>query len=249
MKILNLSLSTYFSNNEKIYISKEVYNKAKEITSQGKEALVYDNKVLALNKETISELSDSFRGDIKSWNGIYFATGKAKNYVQKISDFVLNDLGVKEADKNRDGIISPKEKIEAKSMLYNNQLVKPAYVLSTDELLEFIKHQKSESIDEIIDENIQIDKNRDGKVTVDEIVEDMAQRAGSGDRSEDILEKLQKELEKLQKELGRLNQELQLSVDDNRKEMLLKQIRFVSTKMNTVIAEIEEIMEQLSKMN
>jgi len=63
------------------------------------------------------------------------------------------------------------------------------------------------------------------------------------------LRKLQKESEKLQKEFDRLNQELQLSVDDNRKEMLLKQIKFVSTKMNTVIAEIEEIMEQLSKMN
>lgn len=230
MKIPSLSYHiNSHESNYKIYISKEVYNKAKEITSQGKEALVYDNKVLALNKETISELSDSFRGDIKSWNGIYFATRKAKNYVQKISDFVLNDLGVKEADKNRDGIISPKEKIEAKSMLYNNQLVKPAYVLSTDELLEFIKHQKSESIDEIIDENIQIDKNRDGKVDTKELKNFFESKGEDGG-----LSKLYRKLSEIEAKIRQLSK--------NKENMQL--VNSLLQEKGKIIEEIKKILEE-----
>jgi len=230
MKIQSLSYHiNSHESNYKIYISKEVYNKAKEIKSQGKEALVYDNKVLALNKETISELSDSFRGDIKSWNGIYFATGKAKNYVEKISDFVLNDLGVKEADKNRDGIISPKEKIEAKSMLYNNQLVKPAYVLSTDELLEFIKHQKSESIDEIIDENIQIDKNRDGKVDTKELKNFFKSKGKGGE-----LSKLYRKLSEIEAKIRQLSK--------NKENMQL--VNSLLQEKGRIIEEIKKILEE-----
>ena len=230
MKIPSLSYHiNSHESNYKIYISKEVYNKAKEIKSQGKEALVYDNKVLALNKETISELSDSFRGDIKSWNGIYFATGKAKNYVEKISDFVLNDLGVKEADKNRDGIISPKEKIEAKSMLYNNQLVKPAYVLSTDELLEFIKHQKSESIDEIIDENIQIDKNRDGKVDTKELKNFFKSKGKGGE-----LSKLYRKLSEIEAKIRQLSK--------NKENMQL--VNSLLQEKGRIIEEIKKILEE-----
>jgi len=230
MKIQSLSYHiNSHESNYKIYISKEVYNKAKEIKSQGKEALVYDNKVLALNKETISELSDSFRGDIKSWNGIYFATGKAKNYVEKISDFVLNDLGVKEADKNRDGIISPKEKIEAKSMLYNNQLVKPAYVLSTDELLEFIKHQKSESIDEIIDENIQVDKNRDGKVDTKELKNFFESKGKGGE-----LSKLYRKLSEIEAKIRQLSK--------NKENMQL--VNSLLQEKGRIIEEIKKILEE-----
>lgn len=230
MKIQSLSYHiNSHESNYKIYISKEVYNKAKEIKSQGKEALVYDNKVLALNKETISELSDSFRGDIKSWNGIYFATGKAKNYVEKISDFVLNDLGVKEADKNRDGIISPKEKIETKSMLYNNQLVKPAYVLSTDELLEFIKHQKSESIDEIIDENIQIDKNRDGKVDTKELKNFFKSKGKGGE-----LSKLYRKLSEIEAKIRQLSK--------NKENMQL--VNSLLQEKGRIIEEIKKILEE-----
>lgn len=230
MKIQSLSYHiNSHESNYKIYISKEVYNKAKEIKSQGKEALVYDNKVLALNKETISELSDSFRGDIKSWNGIYFATGKAKNYVEKISDFVLNDLGVKEADKNRDGIISPKEKIEAKSMLYNNQLVKPAYVLSTDELLEFIKHQKSESIDEIIDENIQVDKNRDGKVDTKELKNFFKSKGKGGE-----LSKLYRKLSEIEAKIRQLSK--------NKENMQL--VNSLLQEKGRIIEEIKKILEE-----
>lgn len=230
MKIQSLSYHiNSHESNYKIYISKEVYNKAKEIKSQGKEALVYDNKVLALNKETISELSDSFRGDIKSWNGIYFATGKAKNYVEKISDFVLNDLGVKEADKNRDGIISPKEKIETKSMLYNNQLVKPAYVLSTDELLEFIKHQKSESIDEIIDENIQVDKNRDGKVDTKELKNFFKSKGKGGE-----LSKLYRKLSEIEAKIRQLSK--------NKENMQL--VNSLLQEKGRIIEEIKKILEE-----
>ncbi|SFP96681.1 OmpH family outer membrane protein [Hydrogenimonas thermophila] len=236
---------------DRVSISKDTLDEAKRIDRSADEAIViFDKQIISLKQDTLNTLQDIYKNDFIERDGIFIAKGVAKDYLNKISNFVLNDLKVAEADKNRDGVISVAESLDLKRVvnLQNGSLDRARDHLPS----EIVKEMSTDnsyfmSTSEIIDLHINIDKNRDGKVTVDEIVEDMAQRAGSEDRYEDILEKLQKELEKLQKELGRLNQELQLSVDDNRKEMLLKQIRFVSTKMNTVIAEIEEIMEQLSK--
>jgi len=170
MKIQNITNSFSLpSSQEKIYISKETFNKAKEIANKGNIALIYGDKVVKLHKDTLNDLISNFKGDIKTYDGIYIATNKAKEYMKKITDFVMNDLDVASADANKDGVLTSQEKINAKSMLYDNKIVKPKDVLSTNELINFIFQQKSETVDDIINENIKFDKDKDGRVSALEV--------------------------------------------------------------------------------
>ena len=236
MKIQNITNSFSLpSSREKIYISKETFNKAKEIASKGDIALIYGSNVVKLHKDTLNDLISNFKGDIKTFDGIYIATNKAKEYMEKITDFVMNDLDVASADANKDGVLTSQEKINAKSMLYDNKIVKPKDVLSTNELINFISHQKSETIDEIIDENIRFDKNKDGKVSVSEVKKGFKTQKNSG--GEDELTKLFKKMAEIKRKIDKLSKD---------KEKNKELINSLQAQLAAIMARIAQLLKMMS---
>ena len=237
MKIQNITNSFSLpSSREKIYISKETFNKAKEIASKGDIALIYGSNVVKLHKDTLNDLISNFKGDIKTFDGIYIATNKAKEYMEKITDFVMNDLDVASADANKDGVLTPQEKINAKSMLYDNKIVKPKDVLSTNELINFISHQKSETIDDIIDENIRFDKNKDGKVSALEVKKGLSIKAkhiNVHSNTDSLISKLKAKLKKIRKEI------LQLKTNEKENADKIKMLQMEEMKIMIQLMKLE----------
>ena len=54
-------------------------------------------------------LKDEFNKDFKKYGDIFIATNDAEKYLKKISNYVLNELNVSNADKNKDGKVTIKE--------------------------------------------------------------------------------------------------------------------------------------------
>ena len=148
----------------------------------------------------------------------------------------MNDLDVASADANKDGVLTSQEKINAKSMLYDNKIVKPKDVLSTNELINFIFQQKSETIDDIIDENIRFDKNKDGKVSVNEVKKGLNTQNSGG--KGDILAELYKKLSEIDKQIKELskNEEANRNMIEN---LIQEKIK--------IMGEIKKILQERLK--
>ncbi len=204
MKIDNTK-TTFINNqnqgNDKIILKKELFEEAKKLTNNKNKALIFDNSIVVLDMYVIQELHQTFKGDIKKYDNIFIATNRAKNYINKIIDFVLNDLNVAKADGNHDGFLTVAESLDAK------RVVKDGEVLSLQEIKELEKNNEIFiSVNEIINLHIKLDKNKDGKVKINEIEKDLKSKENvqKPKGNDSLLDKLYERLKKIEQQIKKL---------------------------------------------
>lgn len=196
MKIENISYNTLQIKNDKISLTQSIIDEAKNLTTDTQKAIIYDDKVLTLSMDTIQDLHQHFQGSIQKYEDIFIATDKAKSYLHSISNFVLDDLNVQKADKNKDGVLTMAEGLDAKSILLHDRIVKPKDILSPDDIAYFKKDNSVlNTVDEIIEENINFDSDKDGKVSVAEVEAHLKKDSDGPDSILDALYKVLGEIE------------------------------------------------------
>jgi len=158
---------------ETIYVKKELFEQAQKHSSNyNSYGIVYGDKVLSISEKNLNDLKNIFKKDMLQYENIYVAKGNAKNYLDQISNLVLEDLNVKNADKNKDGIISYAESLDVRNILdfERNSILKPRDVLKEEDIKKIEQNNSTfMSINDIIDLHIQIDKNKDGDVSFKEL--------------------------------------------------------------------------------
>jgi len=196
-----ISNNIFQHSSSPVTISQATLDKAKELTDETHKALIYEDKVIALSEETIKDLHHAFTGDIQRYEDVFIATNQAKSYLNKIVDFVMQDLNVQNADKNSDGVLTMAEGLDAKSILQDGKLEKPKDVLSPQEINRF-QQDKSifHTIDEIIEENILLDEDKDGKVSVKEVEKALKDTSSKPTSTLSILYKRLADIEKMIKQ-------------------------------------------------
>ncbi len=250
MEINNHSNGSTISSNftepkNKLYLSKSLLEKAKNInkTTATKTAVIYNNKVIAINNAILRELKNDYKGDFQQYDGVLIANNKAQSYLEKISDYVLNDLNVKNADKNRDGMISMAESLDTKNIIdeQSGSILKPRDVLDP-KLIKQIEKDNSNfmSINDIINLHIELDKNKDGKVSIKEAKANIPKNSNQIQSASSELDKLYKRLEKLQKEIGEITVKLMHTNDEKRKKELQIQLGIKNSELMAVLDQIKK---------
>jgi len=249
MQISNSSNNFVTQNNftdsrNTLYLSNSLLEKAKNINEQAnKTAVIYNNKVVAIDNTVLGELKNDYRRDFQQYNGVLIANGKAQNYLEKISNYVLKDLNVENADKNKDGMISMAESLDTRNIIdeQSGSILKPRDVLDP-KLIKQIEKDNSNfmSINDIINLHIELDKNKDGKVSIKEAKADILQNDNQIQSASSELDKLYKKLEKLQKELLKITTKL-MQIDDEKKQKELQM------QMGIKNSEIMAILDQIKK--
>ena len=201
--------SSYIQTNkilqkDKIYLSKDLLQKAHTANHEvNRTAVIYGDKVVAIDNSVLGGLESEYKQGFSQYQGILIARGEAQKYIQKISDFVLKDLNVANADKNHDGMISVAESLDTRRIVdeKNGKILKPSEVLPIG-LTTQIKKDNSNfmSINDIINIQLKLDKNKDGKVSIKEIKK--------GEPAQSGIDKLYKQLEKLEKEAAKIIEKL-----------------------------------------
>jgi len=134
MKIESAGAYGSFENlyKDRVSISKDTLDKA---------IVIFDKQMISIKQDTLKTLQDIYKNDFIKRDGIFVAKGAAKDYLNKISNFVLNDLKVAEADKNRDGVISVAESLDLKRVvnLQNGSLDKARDHLPSEIVKEMSK--------------------------------------------------------------------------------------------------------------
>lgn len=117
---------------DKIYLSKDLLKKAQMANNEpNKTAVIYGDKVVAIDNSILGGLESEYKRGFSQYKDILIARGEAQRYIQKISDFVLKDLNVANADKNHDGMISVAESLDTRRIVdeKNGKILKPSEVL------------------------------------------------------------------------------------------------------------------------
>jgi len=117
---------------DKIYLSKDLLKKAQMANNEpNKTAVIYGDKVVAIDNSILGGLESEYKRGFSQYKDILIARGEAQKYIQKISDFVLKDLNVANADKNHDGMISVAESLDTRRIVdeKNGKILKPSEVL------------------------------------------------------------------------------------------------------------------------
>ena len=229
---------------EPVYISKDLINQAQEISSQNPQSqtVIYGEKVISIDSGNFQDLKADFRGDFSQHNGIIIAQGDAQAYLEKIVDFVMNDLNVKNADKDRDGNISMSESLYTKNTIIDGFIMKPIDFLD-QESINKVKQDDTiaASIKEIIDENIEIDKDRDGKVTAKEV------SSSCGVSGEDrAMKELYEKLSVVTKNIGRLMKQLD-GADETTSALLNNQLQSFMQEQSGIVSQIKKVLEARRK--
>ena len=191
-----------------IYLSKDLLQKAHTANHEvNRTAVIYGDKVMAIDNSVLGGLESEYKQGFSQYQGILIARGEAQKYIQKISDFVLKDLNVANADKNHDGMISVAESLDTRRIVdeKNGKILKPTEVLPISSVIQIKKDNSNfMSINNIINIQIKLDKNKDGKVSIKEIKDGQpTQEAGSSG-----IDALYKQLEKLEKEAAKIIEKL-----------------------------------------
>jgi len=264
---------------ETIYVKKELFEQAqKHSNNYNSYGVIYGDRVLSISEKNLNDLKNIFEKDMLQYENIYVAKGNAKNYLDQISNLVLEDLNVKNADKNKDGIISHAESLDVKNVLdfERNSILKPRDVLKEEDIKKIEQDNSTfMSINDIIDLHIQIDKNKDGDVSFEEIglhiyqkneknlpplnnaadMDPLLVKEGGGNPLEGVNsisdeEKMEK-LKELFKKLNELQKKLNdltsklQSASDREKMLLNDQINQLNAQITVIFTQIFQIYKQL----
>ena len=262
-----------------IYVKKELFEQAQRHSSNyNSYGVVYGDKVLSISEKNLNDLKNIFKKDMLQYENIYVAKGDAKNYLDQISNLVLKDLNVKNADKDNNGIISYAESLDVKNILdfQSNSILKPRDVLNEEDIKKIEQNNSTfMSINDIINLNIKIDKNKDGEVSFKEIglhiyqkneknlsslndsggIDPFLAAKGGGNplegttsiTDEEKMEKLKELFKKLNEIQKKLNDlTIKLQSASDREKMLLNdQINQLNAQMAVVLTQIFQIYKQL----
>jgi len=225
---------------DKIYLSKDLLKKAQMANNEpNRTAVIYGNKVVAIDNGILGGLESEYKQGFSQYKGILIARGAAQKYIQKISDFVLKDLNVANADKNHDGMISVAESLDTRRIVdeKNGTILKPIEVLPVSSVIEIKKDNSNfMSINDIINIQIKLDKNKDGKISIKEI-KDGQPTKGVG---QSIIDGLYKQLAKLEKEAAKIIKKL-THADEKHAKILQRQLAIINV-------EILAVLDKLRKM-
>lgn len=264
---------------ETIYVKKELFEQAQRHSSNyNSYGVVYGDKVLSISEKNLNDLKNIFKKDMLQYENIYVAKGDAKNYLDQISNLVLKDLNVKNADKDNNGIISYAESLDVKNILdfQSNSILKPRDVLNEEDIKKIEQNNSTfMSINDIINLNIKIDKNKDGEVSFKEIglhiyqkneknlsslndsggIDPFLAAKGGGNplegttsiTDEEKMEKLKELFKKLNEIQKKLNDLTSKlqSASDREKMLLNDQINQLNAQMAVVLTQIFQIYKQL----
>ncbi len=237
--------SSYIQTNkilqkDKIYLSKDLLQKAHTANHEvNRTAVIYGDKVMAIDNSVLGGLESEYKQGFSQYQGILIARGEAQKYIQKISDFVLKDLNVANADKNHDGMISVAESLDTRRIVdeKSGKILKPSEVLPIG-LTTQIKKDNSNfmSINDIINIQIKLDKNKDGKISIKEI-KDGQPTKGAAQSAVDSLYKL---LKKLEKEAAKIIERL-THADEKQTKVLQRQLAIKNIQIMAVLDRLRKM--------
>ncbi len=194
---------------------------------------------MAIDNSVLGGLESEYKQGFSQYQGILIARGEAQKYIQKISDFVLKDLNVANADKNHDGMISVAESLDTRRIVdeKNGKILKPSEVLPIG-LTTQIKKDNSNfmSINDIINIQIKLDKNKDGKISIKEIKDGKATEGAA----QSAIDKLYKQLEKLEKEAAKIIEKL-THADEKQTKVLQRQLAIKNIQILAVLDRLRKM--------
>ncbi len=225
---------------DKIYLSKDLLKKAQMANNEpNKTAVIYGDKVVAIDNGILGGLESEYKRGFSQHKGILIAKGGAQKYIQKISDFVLKDLNVANADKNHDGMISVAESLDARRIVdkKNGTILKPIEVLPISSVIQIKKDNSNfMSINDIINIQLKLDKNKDGKISIKEIKDGQLTKGAA----QSAIDSLYKQLAKLEKEAAKIIAKL-THADKKQSKVLQRQLTIKNV-------EILAVLDRLRKM-
>lgn len=232
-----------------ISLSKDTLDNAKNLNILPTQtAVIFGNEVIALDNKNLDSLKKEFKNDFVDYDGIVIAKDNAENYLKNILNYVNNDLNIANADKNRDGLITMGESLDIRNIIDvdNKSLLKPREILSEEEILEI---EKDTTIlittADIFNIHIELDKNKDGKITLEEITESKSTTESNNTNksdNKDILEELYQKQRELFKQIS------QLSSVANPSDSQQSQINGLNAQLQGINAQISAILKQREKM-
>jgi len=245
----NLNLNLNLNQKSTISLSKDTLDNAKNLNIlPSQTAVIFGNEVIALDNKNLDSLKKEFKNDFVDYDGIVIAKDNAENYLNNILNYVNNDLNIANADKNRDDLITMGESLDIRNIVDvdNKSLLKPREILSEEEILEI---EKDTAIlittADIFNIHIELDKNKDGKITLEEITESKSTTESNNTNksdNKDILEELYKKQRELFKQIS------QLSSVANPSDSQQSQINGLNAQLQGINAQISAILKQREKM-
>lgn len=263
------------SEKEKVYISQDLLNKAKESSVGNSRGVIYGDQTLALDTQNIQTLKQEFKNDFFKYENVFIAKGEAKKYLEDIKEFVMDDLNVGKADKDNDGVLSISESIYAKDTYdeYSGELIKAVDYLPSS-LINDLKKDTSVymSINEIINENIKVDTDKSGDVSAEEVVSlfekqesfsrpstpaidslelgslnqiDKKEVKDIGSKLDTALEELKRQLAEVEKRIQELTRKL-LKASDEEKLILNNQLKGLSAQRSEIFGKIMQVIQEFS---
>lgn len=239
---------------ETVYIDKKLIEEAKlHSEKENQVGVIYGNNTIALDMQNVQALKKKFKDDFSKYENILIAKDDAKKYLDDINHFVLVDLEVASADKNKDGIISVAESLHTKNQFnpYEGTIDKPSDVLHP-ELIKILEQDNSRfmSINEIINTNIRVDKNKDGEVTVKEVgkylgvqeEKEVAPPTGSAMNLEDRLEELMDKLKEIEQKIASLTSKMQ-SASEEEMMILNEQLIVLMGQQTAIMAQVQVLLK------
>lgn len=252
MKIGNSStqnLNLNLNRKNIIALSKDTLDNAKNLNIlPSQTAVIFGSEVIALDNKNLDSLKKEFKNDFVDYDGIVIAKGNAENYLKNILNYVNNDLNIANADKNRDSLITMGESLDIRNIIDvdNKSLLKPREILSEEEISEIEKKTTIlMTTADIFNIHIELDKNKDGKITLEEITESKSTTESNNTNksdNKDILEKLYQEQQELLKQVS------QLSSVANPSDSQQSQINGLNAQLQNINAQISTILKQREKM-
>jgi DNA-binding transcriptional MerR regulator len=240
---------------DKVYISQELWDKAKEFSHHpNKTAVIFGEQTMAIENDILDTLKMTFPNSFSKHDNILLAKNEAKEYLNKIANLVLNELNVANADVDKNGMISMAESLDTRNTIneFTGTISKPRDYLPVD-LIRIVEQDNSNfmSINDILNLHIELDKNKDGDVTIKEIIDDATPKNYASEPLEpgdqNILEELYEQQRELEKKISDLMSKM--AGMKNEEDILLAQdqLNSLNTQLSAINAKIMSILDELKK--
>ena len=244
MEIGNIQNDQYtqVQNQETIYMSKGLYEEAKNANDDpNKTAVIFNNKVVLVDNEKLESLKNEFPNDFKKYEDILIASKDAEKYLNKNSNNLLtpsnednNAITSKVKSLNTNNIIS-KQRDELEAEFKGTRNKNNSNFNSANELLNLkISLNKDKNLD-ITNDKIQDSNTSKDKTQEADISNDKTDEASNKDKGN--LEELYKRQSKLQKQVSQVTMQMS-KADEEETENL-------QNKLSSLNAEIAVIQEQI----
>jgi len=255
MEIGNIQSYQYIKPEDKetVYMSKGLYDEAKNANNDpNKTAVIFNNKVTAIENETLQSLKNDFPNDFKKYEDILIATNDVEKYLNKNSNNILNGS---DDDKDKHGTTEKEESSDTKKT--SNAISQPgngllsefkgtiqkanSNIATANEILTLqISNDQTQYLDTSSDKTQEADPStveaKSGGVS-----NDKAEEPAEGDKSR--LEELYEKQKKIQKQVTELNLKIS-KVDESEAKTLENRL----TSLNAELASIQEqIMAQIKE--